>query len=236
LHESGAKASTVRRGLAAVKTFCKWADIEHEIESIRAPQQANQLPNTPSKADVEKLLSGEISKRDRVVLELLYATGVRVEELCGINLDDFREKDVLLVRGKGNKERLVIFGEPAQQAVTEWLPVRAKILSTWGIETDALLIPVGIRHSTRLDVRSVRRIIRAAAKSCNLPAYHPHLLRHACGTHMHDNGASLQAISTLLGHEKLSTTQIYTRVSVSRMKAVYDRAHPHARKEAVCGQ
>jgi len=175
---------------------------------------------------------GANAERDRLILELLYGCGLRVSELVGINLDDFRDQDVLLVRGKGKKERFVIVGEYARDALKAWLQVRQNLLQKSRLNTPALLFSVGPRRSAeRLDPRSVRRIIRAVAEARGLDPekWRPHLLRHAAATHMMDHGAPLQSVSTLLGHAKLSTTQIYTRVSTGRMRRSYDAAHPHAR-------
>jgi len=172
------------------------------------------------------------AERDRLILELLYGCGLRVSELVGINLEDFHGEDVLLVRGKGKKERQVIVGEYARAALKAWLQVRQNLLQKGRLNTPALLFSVGPRPSERLDVRSVRRILRAVAKARGLDPekWRPHLLRHAYATHLCDNGAALQAVSTLLGHARLSTTQIYTRVSTGRLRRSYDAAHPHAAK------
>jgi integrase/recombinase XerC len=171
-------------------------------------------------------------ERDRLILELLYGCGIRVSELVGINLDDFWGSDILLVRGKGKKERLVIVGECARAALNAWLQVRQKLLGKTRLKTPALFFSVGPRRSAeRLAARSVGRIIKIAAETCGLDSkkWHPHLLRHAAATHMCDHGASLQSVSTLLGHAKLSTTEIYTRVSTGRLRRSYDAAHPHAK-------
>ena len=125
----------------------------------------------------------------------------------------------------------MIFGEYAQAAIKEWLLIRSELLAKFKLETPALLFSVGSNRSAeRLDVRSVGRIVKAVAEMKGLdPAkWHPHLLRHACGTHMHDHNAPLQGIATFLGHARLSTAQIYTRVSVGRMMQTYNKAHPHA--------
>lgn len=241
LHESGIKLTSVRRKLAAVKSFCKWLDGEglldsRLIESIPGPRRRHSLPDVPTESEIKQLLDGDIPtaspERDRAILELLYGSGLRAAELIGINVDDFRDEDVIVVRGKGRKERFVIFGDYAQRAIQAWLPVRARLLTKFNLETSALLFSVGPRRSVeRLDVRSIGRIVKwvAVAKGLDPKKWHPHLLRHACGTHMHDHEASLQAVAVLLGHARLSTAQIYTRVSVGRMMQTYNRAHPHAR-------
>lgn len=238
LHDSGIARSSIHRKLAAVKSLCKWLENEGLIEpgliqSVGSPRRRDSLPDVPSEADIKRLLEGEIPgpcpERDRVILELLYGCGLRVAELCGLNLDDFRDEDVILVRGKGKKERLVILGEYAQAAIQAWLPARAKWLKKLKLQTNALLFSVGPHRSIeRLDVRTIRRVLNQVTEAKGLPQYHPHLLRHACGTHMHDHGAPLQAVATFLGHARLSTAQIYTRVSVGRMMETYRKAHPHA--------
>ncbi len=242
LYESGLKLATVLQRLAALKSFCRWLEAEglieaSIIESIAAPRRHSELPDVPNEPDLKQLLDGEIPgvcpERDRVVLELLYGSGLRASEVVGINIDDFREEDLLLVRGKGRKERLVILGEYARAAIQDWRPVRKKLMRRTKLKTSALLFSVGPRHSIdRLEVRSIGRIVKAVAEARGLDPskWHPHLLRHACATHMHDHNAPLQAIATLLGHAKLSTAQIYTRVSVGRMMQTYNAAHPHAVK------
>jgi len=243
LHECDIKPATVQRKLAAVKSFCKWLEAEglleaSLIESIHGPRRRDKLPDVPNEGEVKQLLDGQIltasPNRDRVILELLYGSGLRPAELVGINLNDFRDEDVLVIRGKGRKERFVIVGEYAQAAIKAWLPIRARLLEKFKLETSALLFGVGPNRSAeRLDVRSVGRILKvvAEAKGLNPAKWHPHLLRHACGTHMHDHEAPLQAVATFLGHARLSTAQIYTRVSVGRMMQTYNKAHPHARSK-----
>jgi integrase/recombinase XerC len=242
LHVGGMKQRSVRRKLAAVKSLCKWLEGEgllaaSLIDSIPGPSRLREeLPDVPSEDEVKKLFDGEIRsaspERDRLIMELLYGSGLRAAELVGIDVDDFSDEDVLVVRGKGRKERFVIVGEYAQAAIKAWLPIRAKLLAKFKLETAALLFSVGSNRSAeRLDVRSVGRILKdvAEAKGLDPAKWHPHLLRHACGTHMHDHDAPLQGVATFLGHARLSTAQIYTRVSVGRMMQTYNRAHPHAR-------
>lgn len=243
LHEAGNTKTTVMRKLAAVKSFCKWLEAEDLleaslIESISGPRRCYAMPDVPNESELTKLLDGELltasPERDRVILELLYGSGLRASELIGINLTDFQDEDALLVRGKGRKERFVIVGEYAQAALKSWLAIRTQLLEKFSLKTRALLFSVGRRRSVeRLDVRSVGRIVKevAKAKGLNREKWHPHLLRHACGTHMHDHNAPLQFVGTFLGHARLSTAQIYTRVSVGRMMQTYRAAHPHARQD-----
>jgi len=237
--DASLKRSSVRRKIAAVRSFCNWLVCESYLdtspcEGITGPRPHHELPDVPSEADMAKLLGGRMKRsacpeRDRVILELLYGCGLRASEVAGVNLDDLRTGNTLLVRGKGKKERLVPVGRKAQLAIAEWLPVRKKLAAEMGLETSAMLFSVGPHESLeRLDVRSVRRILQWIAVAKGLPPYHPHQLRHACATHMHDHGAPIQAVAVMLGHARLSTAQIYTRVSPVRMLDVYRKSHPHA--------
>ncbi|MFZ0824036.1 MAG: tyrosine-type recombinase/integrase [Terriglobales bacterium] len=250
LYNAGLKPTSVRRQLAAVKSFCRWLEAEGLLEAglidyIASRYRRDELPDVPNVGEVTHLIEGEIlqhgpancaaqkPERDRLALELLYGCGLRASELVGINCEDFHGEDVLLIRGKGKKERQVIVGECARAALKAWLPVRQNLLQRIHLKTPALFFGMGRGKVTeRLDVRSVRRIVGSAAKARGLDPekWHPHLLRHAYATHLCDNGASLQSVSVLLGHAKISTTQIYTRVSTGRLKRSYDAAHPHAQK------
>jgi integrase/recombinase XerC len=166
--------------------------------------------------------------RDRLIFELLYGCGVRNSELVGINLGDVRfSNEVILVRGKGRKERLVPFAPAAKEAFTAYLKERQQVLSEKKKSTPALLINL---RGGRLTTRSVGRIVKSLAVAAGLsPEVHPHTLRHAFGTHMLEEGADLRAIQELLGHERLSTTQRYTQLSVKHMMQVYDQTHPRSK-------
>lgn len=173
--------------------------------------------------------------RDRMIFELLYGCGIRNSELVGINLGDVRWADELvLVRGKGKKERQVPLGDEAAMAIRAYLPERAERLRATGkgelATTGALLVNARVRGDCRLTTRSVGRIVKAIAQSRGLPAdVHPHTLRHAFGTHMLEEGADLRSIQEMLGHERLSTTQRYTRLTLGQVERVYDKTHPRAR-------
>ena len=173
--------------------------------------------------------------RDRLIFELLYGCGIRNSELVGIDLGDVRWADELvLVRGKGRKERQVPLGDEAAMAIRAYLPERAMRLRATGkgalADAGALLVNAQMRGDCRLTTRSVGRIVKAIAQSRGLPAdVHPHTLRHAFGTHMLEEGADLRSIQEMLGHERLSTTQRYTRLTLGQVERVYDRTHPRAR-------
>jgi integrase/recombinase XerC len=234
----GLKNQTLKRKIAAIRSFSHWLYNERYVnidpsEGIVGPRLSKSLPDIPSEANMATLLSGPMDsacpERDQLMLELLYGCGLRAAELAGINCGDINSEHTLLVHGKGKKDRLVPVGKCAQSALEAWLPIRSALLEKSGMKTDALFFSVGPRESAeRLDVRTVHRVVSGIAEAKGLPAYHPHQLRHACATHMHDHGAPLQAVAILLGHKKLSTTQIYTRVSTGRMLDVYRKAHPHA--------
>lgn len=174
-------------------------------------------------------------ERDRAIFELLYGCGIRNSELVGIDMRSIRWADeVILVRGKGKKERMVPLGDEATAAVRAYLPGREAKLAAAGkggmVETGPLLLNLRLRGSCRLTTRSVGRIVKTIALSRGLAAdVHPHTLRHAFGTHMLEEGADLRAIQEMLGHERLSTTQRYTQMTVGQVQRVYDETHPRAR-------
>jgi integrase/recombinase XerC len=242
LFKTGQCGASVHRKVAAIKSLFHWIDEEGipqdgRILNLRSPKLEKHLPDVPSEKNMGRLCDGVLNtacpERDRVIPELLYGSGLRIGELVAINLSDFKRMDTLLIRGKGRKERMVPVTKCSQDAIQKWLPVREQLLMEFKLQTDALLFSVSPRHSfDRLDVRSAHRILKRIAKSKGLPEYHPHMLRHSCGTHLHDHGVPILAISRLLGHSRLETTEIYTRVSTGRMLDVYRKAHPHAQKSA----
>jgi integrase/recombinase XerC len=164
--------------------------------------------------------------RDAVVLELLYASGIRVSELVGLDIDDVdRGRRLLRVLGKGRKERSVPYGLPAEHAVSAWL-TRGRPALASPDSGPALLL--GAR-GRRLDPREARRVVHAAvAKAPGAPDIGPHGLRHSAATHVLEGGADLRSVQELLGHASLATTQIYTHVTVERLRAVHAQAHPRA--------
>lgn len=177
---------------------------------------------------------GLLLRRDRALLELLYAAGLRVSELTGLNLLDIEQKErVLRVRGKGNKERIVPYGAKAQEALGKYWPAREQLLaqskgSNYNAEPHAQAVFLNYA-GRRLTQRSVGRIVKKYVRLVNVNwDLHPHSLRHAFATHLLADGADLRAIQELLGHQSLSTTQRYTHASIRQLMEVYDKAHPHA--------
>jgi integrase/recombinase XerC len=205
---------------------------------VATPKLAKHLPRVPTIEQMNNALDARPvtedagwPARDRVIFELLYGCGIRNAELVGLDLKHIRwAAETLLVRGKGAKERLVPFGDAAAAAIRAYLPERNERLTTAGKQTDALLVSARIKGSGRLTTRSVGRIVKRIAVAHGMaPETHPHTLRHAFGTHMLEEGADLRAIQELLGHERLSTTQRYTQLTVRQVAEVYDRTHPRAK-------
>lgn len=240
LYDRGLSKTSVARSLAALRSLYKWLAQEGEVEQnpaalVATPKLPKKLPRVPTVEEVCNVLDAGMpeesafAERDLVIMELLYGCGIRNSELIGINLDDVRwSNEIILVRGKGKKERYVPFGDSAAEAVRAYLPARKKVLEETkrGLEK-ALLINL---RGSRLTTRSVGRIVKRIAVSRGLsPDVHPHTLRHAFGAHMLEEGADLRAIQEMLGHERLSTTQRYTQLTVKHVMDVYDRTHPHAK-------
>ena len=236
LAESNYSPATMARKIATLRSFYKWLERNQAIDSnpmtlIRTPKQKKRLPKAIDVEQVEKLLSAPNDKtllgaRDRAILETLYSTGIRVSELVGINFSDIDETgQAIVIRGKGRKERIVPLGSHAMDAVSHYSGV-----------LDANNIPSGSddplfinKHSTRLSTRSVRRKVSKYLEQVGLdPSISPHTLRHSFATHLLDNGADLRSVQELLGHQSLSTTQIYTHLTTKRMRESYDQSHPRA--------
>ena len=235
------KKTSVARKLASLRTFFQFLIREGKLDSnpakmVATPQIERQLPNPLSIEDAVRFIetpdiNTHLGRRDRAIIEFLYATGIRVGELVGINLADLdlRER-VVRVTGKRNKQRMVPFGEPALQALLLYLEkTRVVFLNECpeaGRDPNALFLH---RRGGRLTTRSVGRMIDKYIRQCaDIHNISPHGLRHTFATHLLDQGADLRDIQELLGHARLTTTQIYTQVSMEKMIEVYDRAHPKA--------
>jgi integrase/recombinase XerC len=239
LYEKGLSKTSVARSLAAVRSLYKWLALEGVVEQnpaalVSTPKLPKKLPRVPTMEEMNSVLDGNMPEiaafpeRDRLMLELLYGCGIRNSELVGINLADIRASaEAVLIRGKGKKERYVPFGDAVKSALATYFPARQEVLSEFRKNTPALLIN---QRGGRLTTRSVGRIIKKIAVAKGLsPDVHPHTLRHAFGTHMLEEGADLRAIQEMLGHERLSTTQRYTQLSMKHLLSVYDQTHPRAK-------
>ena len=239
LYEKGLGKTSVARSLAAVRSLYRWLAQEVVVEQnpaalVSTPKLPKKLPRVPTIEEMNGVLDGDMPEvaafpeRDRLMFELLYGCGIRNSELIGINLDDIRaSSEAILIRGKGKKERYVPFGSSVTSALAAYLPARRQTLEGRKKNSSALLLNW---RGSRLTTRSVGRIIKKIAVAKGLsPDVHPHTLRHAFGTHMLEEGADLRAIQEMLGHERLSTTQRYTQLSIKHVLQVYDQTHPRAK-------
>ncbi|GAC1431105.1 MAG: tyrosine recombinase XerC [Terriglobales bacterium] len=239
LYAKGLSKTSVARSLAAVRSLYRWLAQEGMVEQnpaklVATPKLAKHLPRVPTIEEMNGVIDGAMPEvaafpeRNRLMLELLYGCGIRNSELVGIKLDHIHMSSrVILIRGKGSKERQVPFGEAVKTALDVYLPLRQQELAKQKKATPALLIN---HRGGRLTTRSVGRIIKAIAVAKGLsPDVHPHTLRHAFGTHLLEEGADLRAIQEMLGHERLSTTQRYTQLSMKHVLQVYDQTHPRAK-------
>jgi integrase/recombinase XerC len=234
--------SSQGRALSAIRSLFRFACREGTLaanpaQAVRTPKLPQTLPRHLRPGEIETLLEAPdpaepLGRRDRAILELLYATGLRVSELVGL---DWQAVDlpgrVLRVIGKGGKERMVPFGRPAGAALRDWLEVWEAVRAAGGEIGAPESEPVFLNcFGGRLTDRSVRRVVdRYVAAAAIAAGVHPHTLRHTFATHLLENGADLRAIQELLGHSSISTTQKYTHLEVERLLSVYRDAHPRAR-------
>jgi integrase/recombinase XerC len=231
--------ASIARSLAAVRSLYRWLAQEGVVEQnpaalVSTPKLPKKLPRVPTIEEMNSVLDGEMPEvaafpeREQLMFELLYGCGIRNSELVGINTDDIRlTAEAILIRGKGKKERYVPFGDSVKSALARYLPARQQLLGGKKKVTQSLLVN---RRGGSLTTRSVGRIVKKIAVARGLsPDVHPHTLRHAFGTHLLEEGADLRAIQEMLGHERLSTTQRYTQLSMKHVMDVYDRTHPRAK-------
>jgi len=236
--------STTARKLATLRSFYKFLIRRgvvsvNPLSTIRTPKQEKRLPKCLDLEQVQKLLEapGEadlLSSRDKAMLEVLYSSGIRVSELVELEMGDLDlQEGVLRVRGKGRKDRLTPIGSQAIKAVQHYFEMRAHEPKCQGPEANHVFLN---KHGETLSTRSVRRKLDKYLVLAGLdPGISPHTLRHSFATHLLNNGADLRSVQELLGHQSLSTTQIYTHLSTSRMKEVYDSAHPRAASQVPTG-
>ena len=233
---TGAARSTLARRGSSARVFTAWATRRGLLATdpgllLATPKAQRPLPDVLRPDETVRLLESvdgvtPRELRDRAALELLYATGARVGELCGLDVDDLDAgRRLVRVLGKGGKERSVPYGEPASRAVEAWLRHGRPAWAGPGTGPALLL---GARGG-RVDQRAVRALVHARLSAVpGAPDLGPHGLRHTAATHLLEGGAELRSVQELLGHATLATTQIYTHVSVERLRTSYDRAHPRA--------
>lgn len=238
--EAGAAPSTIARRSAAARTFFRWATQTGRMASdpslrLGAPRKGRHLPGVLKQGEAAQLMDlaavaadddDPVHLRNRAVLELLYASGMRVGELTGLDVDDVDpERRLARVLGKGAKERSVPFGDPAATALQEWLERGRPRLAT-SESGPALFLG---RRGRRVDPRQVRSVVHELlAHLPDAADLGPHGLRHSAATHLLEGGADLRTVQEMLGHASLATTQIYTHVSVDRLRSAYRQAHPRA--------
>ena len=236
LNEKQYSKATIARKLATLRSFYKFLVKRTQVSSnpvvaVRTPKQEKKLPRFLEYEEVKKLLetppvTNWLGARDKAILETLYSTGIRVSELVALNMDDIDFLgEVVHIRGKGKKERIAPIGSSALQVIQHYMEFRNKrAQSNSNFDSKVLFVN---KHGRRLSTRSVRRKMDKYLKMAGLdPAISPHTLRHSFATHMLNNGADLRSVQELLGHQSLSTTQIYTHLTTKKLKEVYENAHP----------
>ena len=236
LTEKQHSKATIARKIATLRSFYKFLVKRNYVESnpvmfVRTPKQERKLPRVLEYEEVKRLLDTPptdswLGSRDRAIMETLYSTGVRVSELVALNMDDVDFLgEAIHVRGKGKKERITPIGSSALQAIQHYMEFRnRRSQSNQNFDTKVLFVN---KHGKRLSTRSVRRKMDKYLKIAGLDlSISPHTLRHSFATHMLNNGADLRTVQEMLGHQSLSTTQIYTHLNTKKLKDVYDDAHP----------
>ena len=237
--QAGLTKSTIARKSAAIRSFTAWA-LKSGLTSsdpglrLRSPKASRTLPKVVSRESLSMIFDRLMINatednpqgvRDLVAVELLYASGARVSELVGLDLESIDySRNIMRVMGKGAKERMVPFGQPARDALDLWIRIARPKLATEKSGQALLLNSRG----QRIGVRQVYSLVANLLEATPTGAAGPHSLRHSAATHLLDGGADLRAVQELLGHASLGTTQIYTHVSIERLRAGYQNAHPRA--------
>ena len=241
LSEDGER-STVQQRLAALGTFYRFwvrqgSVAKDPLHALARPKREKRLPDVLSQAQVEQLIaqaaigtSAVLALRDTALIELLYGAGLRIAEVVAINLSDLQlGRGEVKVTGKGDKQRVALFGAPCRRALETYLSAGRPSLAALAPAPDSALFLN--RNGGPLGERGARARLDDIARLAGLPeAFHPHTLRHSFATHLLDGGADLRVVQELLGHESLGTTQVYTHVSTTRLRGLYKSAHPRARR------
>lgn len=237
LKEKEYSRTTIARRVASLRSFFKFLCRQGHAEKnptshLRLTRGNRRLPTFLDESEIQRLLTTPDAatfggRRDRAILECLYSTGMRVSELVGLNVRDVDLLgEVARVRGKGRKERMAPLGKPAVDAIRDYVLLRPSAVPAATDEDTPLFLNKG---GTRLTARSIRRRLLLYAQQCGIAKHvSPHVLRHTFATHLLDRGADLRSVQELLGHEHITTTQIYTHVTTSRLREVYAKAHPRA--------
>lgn len=239
-HRHGLGSRSLQRGLSALRSLFRFLQREqlaahNPAAGVQAPKQRRTLPHTLDADSMAQLLDGKagpagddpLALRDRAVYELIYSAGLRLAEVAALNIADMNGGTTeLRITGKGAKTRIVPVGRIAREAISDWLKVRAQLAAP---QQSALFVS---RRGTRLSHRAIQQRLQDRARHHGLGQHvHPHMLRHAFATHLLESSGDLRAVQELLGHADISTTQIYTHLDFQRLAAVYDQAHPRARRK-----
>lgn len=234
-HRKGMASKSIQRSLSAIRTFYNYLLREQLVEfnpatGITAPKGIRKLPSTLDVDQMEGLLSNPdpddpLSVRDHAMFELIYSSGLRLSELVEVDCEAIQwDEQVISVVGKGNKQRLVPVGSKALQALQQWLSIRDQLAK---VGEQALFVG---QQGKRIAARTIQQRLAKLAKEKGVPQHvHPHLLRHSFASHMLESSGNLRAVQEMLGHENISTTQIYTHLDFQHLAEVYDRAHPRAK-------
>ncbi|HEV3203990.1 MAG TPA: tyrosine recombinase XerC [Gemmataceae bacterium] len=237
LHDQGYAKTTIARRIAAVRSWCRFLCRQgilasNPADGLRSPRPEKKLPHFLSEDSMLQLvtapsLESPMGLRDRAILETLYSAGIRVSEMTGLNLEDLDlDSGLVTIRGKGKRERLALLGKKALHAIQEWLNARELLLKGRSGKHQAVFLN---KNATRLTSRSVGRLLDKYLLQAGIdPRTSPHTLRHSFATHLLDRGADIRSVQELLGHRSLSTTQIYTHVTTTRLQKNYSKAHPRA--------
>ena len=234
LRREGLSNRSIQRNISSLKNFYKYlfkngVTNTNYFESVQSPKIGETLPKALTPEDVEKLLSFEpktfSDARDKAFLELLYSSGLRVSEAVSVNISSF-ESDFNFVKvlGKGNKERMLPVGKYAKDAIVTWLNIRDNNINS----TDALFTN---KYGNRISVRAMQQRIYKISVAQGMSPVSPHMLRHSFATHILESSGDLRSIQEMLGHSSLSTTQIYTKLNFQQLAKIYDKSHPHGKKE-----
>lgn len=240
LHEQHYSKSTIARRLAGLRSWlrylCRTGALKvNPAEGLRAPKAERKLPRFVTEEEAARLCTtpparSPLSVRDRALLEVMYSAGLRVSEAVGLNLADIDlTSGTAIVRGKGKRERLALLGRPAIAALQRWLQQRTSLLDALNVACDAVFLN---KFGRRLTARSVARLVHKHGQAAGIAGHiSPHTLRHSFATHLLNAGAEIRGVQELLGHRHLSTTQIYTHLTTTRLHDSYRQAHPRARKK-----
>tara|TARA_B100002052_G_scaffold105189_2_gene96953 strand:- start:1939 stop:2850 length:912 start_codon:yes stop_codon:yes gene_type:complete len=238
----GLSQRSIQRILSSCRTFFEFLLTEGQIklspaQNISSPKLAQLLPKAMDADLVQKLLDfkakGMIEVRDKALAELLYSSGLRLSEICKLNMEDLDTKErTCVVSGKGNKTRIVPVGKKAIQAIRDWFMYRSELKQSKATSTNAIFLN---NKGNRISPRSIQLRLEKLCLMRGLPGINPHMLRHSFASHVLESSGDLRAVQEMLGHSDIGTTQIYTKLDFQHLSKVYDKAHPRAKKDTKDG-